>query len=105
MSGEVLAVVVTYHPQAGALQTLLEALATQVDGLLVIDNTPGSAEHVERMLGPLRVGMPHLRLRRNGANLGIAAAQNIGIRKALEEGFDYVLFSDQDSLPDCVIAA
>jgi rhamnosyltransferase len=34
-----------------------------------------------------------------GGNAGIAAAQNTGIKVGLEERFDYVLLSDQDSLP------
>lgn len=32
-----------------------------------------------------------------GANFGIAYAQNIGIRKAMDFGCDYVIFLDQDS--------
>lgn len=105
MSGGVLAVVVTYHPQGAGLQPLLRALAPQVDGLLVVDNTPGSPDHIEYLLAPLRAVMPHLRLQRSGTNLGIAAAQNIGIRVALDEGFEHVLLSDQDSLPDADMVA
>lgn len=105
MSGGVFALVVTYHPQASELQSLLQLLAPQVDHVLVVDNTPGTVDGIERLLTPLRGIMPHLRLQRTGRNLGIAAAQNIGIRMALDEGFDYVFFSDQDSLPDAGMVA
>lgn len=105
MSSRVLAVVVTYHPQAASLQPLLQMLAPQVDHVLVVDNTPGSADGIEFILAPLRAGMPNLRLHRSGSNLGIAAAQNIGIRMALDEEFDYVLFSDQDSQPGAGMVA
>ena len=42
---------------------------------------------------------PNLRIERLGENLGIAAALNIGLEAAVREGFDYVLLSDQESLP------
>ncbi|ONK04680.1 dTDP-rhamnosyl transferase [Pectobacterium actinidiae] len=35
-----------------------------------------------------------------GENLGIAAAQNIGMKWAFEDGADFVLQLDQDSIPD-----
>lgn len=105
MSARVLGIVVAYHPAREALLPLLKALAPQVDALLVVDNTPGASEGIERMLAPLRATLPGLRLQRPGENIGIAAAHNIGIRAALAEGFDYVLLSDQDSLPDAGMVA
>lgn len=41
----------------------------------------------------------HLTLHRANRNLGIAAAQNIGIDIGLQGGADYILLSDQDSVP------
>ncbi len=57
--------------------------------LIVVDNTPG------RDLG-LRAAdrLVYISLRNN---LGIATAQNEGIRQARESGCDYVIFFDQDS--------
>lgn len=95
-----IAVVVTFYPERECLQSLLKALASQVEALLVVDNTPGDGECVESIHTYLRAQMPELRLVRTGVNLGIAAAHNIGIRIALTEGFDYVLLSDQDSMPE-----
>lgn len=106
MSGGVLAVVVAYHPQREALEPLLLALAPQVQALLVVDNTPDRGEAMDQILSPLRERLPNLRLHRMNGNLGIAAAQNVGIRMALEQEFDGVLLSDQDSLPmDDMVAA
>lgn len=96
----VLGIIVAYYPVEEELVPLLAALASQVDTLLVVDNTPGDGDAIELMLAPLRATLTDLRLQRPGENVGIAAAQNIGIRFALAEGFDYVLLSDQDSLPD-----
>jgi rhamnosyltransferase len=95
----VLAVVVTFHPEQIRLLRLMELLCEQVDSVLVVDNTPdelsGSADVLKLLLGSFR----QLRIRRLGENRGIAAAQNIGIQIAIEEGYEHVLFSDQDSLP------
>lgn len=96
----VLGIVVAFHPQPEALLPLLQALAPQVEALLIVDNTPGTGEGIEGILSPLWTSLPGLRLERTGDNIGIAAAQNIGIRIALEENYDFVLLSDQDSLPD-----
>jgi rhamnosyltransferase len=95
----VLAVVVTFRPQADELLPLLQALSPQVEAVLVVDNTPGDDEGIESLLAPLRPMLPNLELRRTGENLGIAAAHNIGISAALAGGYDYILLSDQDSLP------
>lgn len=96
----VLAVVVAYRPEQQPLQRLLAALADQVDEILLVDNTPRDAsaaviaQSVAAVFGRAAIGTWSM-----GGNRGIAAAQNVGIRKALAEAFDYVLLSDQDSVP------
>ena len=41
----------------------------------------------------------------NKANIGIAAALNIGAKKAIEDGFEYLLTMDQDSeAPDSMVS-
>lgn len=88
------AVVITYEPPA--MGRLLEALGRQCARVTVVDN--GSAAHaVDRLRADCaRAGAGLVEL---PDNLGIAAAQNVGIRRALEGGADYILLSDQDSLP------
>lgn len=96
----VLAVVVTYHPNAAQLTQTLNSLLPQVGGIALIDNTDGglpvtAAEAVDQ-----------LRRRYSGAfflvenrdNLGIAAAQNTGIELARQHAFKYVFLSDQDTV-------
>jgi rhamnosyltransferase len=78
---------------------LLAALSKQVGHVLVVDNTPLNDECVSNLL---EEWPPHARpaeLRRLGDNVGIAAALNVGIEAAIERGFEYVLLSDQDSVP------
>lgn len=91
----VCAVVVTYNP-AGDCRALLDALSCQCDAVVVVDN--GSQADAVAVLseschqtGALLVSLP--------ANVGIAAAQNIGIRHASDNGATHVLLSDHDSLP------
>lgn len=84
------AVVVTHNP--GPIGSLLAALADQCDHVIVVDNTPGGDPVLSQSLP---VGSTLLTV---GENIGIAAAQNIGIEHALAHGADAVLLSDQDSI-------
>lgn len=100
-SGElrVLAVVVTFFPNAECLLSLLDQLRRQCQEVLVVDNTPADNDIVFTASREMLAGAGNCRLCRLGWNMGIAAALNVGIDVALAEGFDYVLLSDQDSLP------
>jgi rhamnosyltransferase len=92
------AVVVTYQPDPAATGALLDALAPQVDRLVVVDNgsAPDLVSDLRTRVGALGEGA-HLAALPD--NLGIAAAQNIGIHWVRERGADLVLLSDQDSVP------
>lgn len=90
------AVVVTYNPEETRFKQLLDAALPQVGELVIVDNGSNDAS-----LDWLRL-CPHankLRLMELGKNLGIAAAQNIGISAIRELSLDYVLLFDHDSLP------
>ena len=88
------AVVVTYKPNKGELLTLLQALRPQVDGLVIVDNGSGTPEFLYDLAANFDGRLILLE-----ENQGIACAQNLGIALALEQGFDAVLLSDQDSIP------
>jgi rhamnosyltransferase len=86
------AVVVLYHPETDLLNRLLLSTMNQVQRIYVIDNTSPSAgskipvqESEELHYLPL------------GRNAGLAAAQNVGLRQAIEDGFTHTLLLDQDS--------
>jgi rhamnosyltransferase len=89
----VAAVVVTYHPTPKSLQQLLRATTPQTQGVVIVDNTPGGG-------AKLPDPSPSVAVIRNGANAGLAVAQNQGIRWAAEHGFTHVFMLDQDSVPD-----
>jgi rhamnosyltransferase len=87
-------IVVSYEPDRDALMHLVESLnaLTQV---LIVDNSesePGIASSAA-------VGLAYgCQVIRNARNLGVAEAQNIGIRFARTNGSKYVLLLDQDSI-------
>lgn len=66
-----------------------------MDSVWFIDNTPGTCATSYTPLGESPWPVTYRAL---GENLGIAFAQNLGMREALLEGFDHVLLLDQDSL-------
>ncbi len=89
------AVIVTYEPEPEALKGLLEAAMPQVDAVVVVDNGSQDAvpQWVSEWTDEVAVSLPL------GRNLGIAAAQNEGIKWAKAHGASYVVFFDQDSRP------
>ena len=84
----------------GRLLQVISALGSGAEHVVLVDN--GSRNFDEGRLCELR---PALRIRRLATNLGIAAAQNEGVRLARERGAAYVLFLDQDSIPQSGMVA
>jgi len=93
----VAAVVVLYHPDQLLLGRLLKSIYEEVDAVFAVDNTPGSSTERPPFIGEDFGPDSYIPL---GDNMGIAAAQNVGIRKCLSEGYSHVLLLDQDSCPD-----
>ena len=96
-AASIVAIVVTYEPDAEALQQLLRALRNQVVRAIVIDN--GSTLAIDRVVGTALLADPWCELVRLPSNLGVAAAQNVGIERARETGADFLALFDQDSEP------
>jgi rhamnosyltransferase len=100
--GGVWAVVVTYRPELNKLGVLLDSLACQVNGVVVVDN--GSSQATLSWLGDYQYSLP-LQLVALGDNKGIAAAQNVGIQHAMRNKADYVILFDHDSHPETSMVA
>lgn len=88
-SETVAAVIVTYHPDAGFAERL-EGTARQVGYVIVVDNH--SESRALRQLVTHRI-----ELIENPRNLGIGAALNQGLHRAMALGYRWVLTVDQDS--------
>lgn len=93
MTHRVAAVVVTYNPAPGIVRNI-SVVSTQVSRVVIVDN--GSAVEAEPYLHELEADH-RCTIIRNGQNLGIAAALNLGLKYALEVGCDWTCTLDQDS--------
>ena len=87
---QVFCVLVTYQPDIAHLQHVLARIAEQTPHVILVDNTPGPHAAIATPKGVQCITL--------GKNLGIAAAQNIGIRQALDQGADLIWLSDQDTI-------
>lgn len=86
----VCAVVVFYEPDLEEVKGCIASIGSQVDKVFVFDN---SADACRDSYG-LMENMEYFSF---GENLGLSYAQNYLIRKALVEGFEYLVLCDQDT--------
>ncbi|MEY6432688.1 glycosyltransferase family 2 protein [Thioalkalicoccus limnaeus] len=91
----IIAVVVSFFPDVATLSGNLDVIRDQVNEVILVDNgSPAMAlDALEEKCGRA------ITLCRLGCNTGIAGAQNVGIRIALERGATHVVLFDQDSVP------
>ncbi len=94
-------VVVTYHPDAG-FEARLQAMRTEANPLVVIDNTatPATRERLRRACAE-----SGCELIENEDNLGLAGALNRAFRQLDARGCEAVLAFDQDSTPEPGLAS
>jgi len=84
--------IVTYKTNEDVLEKLLDSIKSQIDKIFVIDNTPNGVNKLENLRDE-KTEIIYL-----NENTGIAHAQNVGIKKALEEGAEFVILSDDDTI-------
>lgn len=90
---KVFCVLVAYQPNIAHLQHVLARIAEHTPHVILVDNTPDQHTAIA-----VREGVQCITL---GKNMGIAAAQNIGVRQALNQGAEIIWLSDQDTVyPD-----
>ena len=89
----VCAVIVSYHPGSEILE-MLQAVLSQVQGLVVVDNGSSSIALDSLRAASRRLGF---HLIENAENLGIAQALNQGVRWAAQQNYPWVVLFDQDS--------
>lgn len=94
---KIAAVVVLYHPDAGALTALVASLQRQAGPIYLVDN---SIPPVTELGEALQQSGQQVRYLPNHANLGIAAALNSAAQRATQDGCELLLTMDQDSRPD-----
>lgn len=96
----ILAVIVTYNGMRWVDRCLGSLRASDVPvEVFVLDN--GSSDGTP---GYIREHFPEVHLEESGENLGFARGNNVGLRYALEQGYDFVYLLNQDAWirPDTV---
>lgn len=89
------AVLINYGPPDDTFESVASLLATGYSALRIILVENGSAaEHRERLTKGLP---PGIELILSDRNLGFSGGNNLGIRRALEDGVDYVLLLNNDA--------
>jgi len=93
--GSICAVIIAYNPGRGFAANFT-AIKGQVDKVIIIDNASG--DETRQVLKNLeKENKDGLEIIYNNENFGVAKAQNIGIKMALKEGYDWVMLLDHDS--------
>lgn len=92
MNRRIYAVIVTYNPELKNLNKLVTDLSEQNCHIVVVDNSNKNIIPED-----LFVHHENCKVFRLGKNEGIAKAQNIGIKHALDDSANKIIFFDQDS--------
>lgn len=85
-------IIILYNSDAKFVMNNIKAIYHSVDEIILVDNSDDVNKVFSSISDNKVTYIPNL------SNLGIAAAQNIGIKKARELKSDFVVLFDQDSL-------
>jgi rhamnosyltransferase len=88
----VCAVIVAFNPEEDHLGQLLRECLDQCDGVVLVNNGSSLALELQHQNRLHTINMVE--------NIGLAAAQNLGVGWAACQQFDFVWFLDQDSWPE-----
>lgn len=95
----ILTIIVTYNGEK-YIEDCIDSLQNQTckTDILVVDNA--SADHTCELI---EGKYPQVKLLSLGYNSGFAHANNVGIQYALEQGYEYVLLINEDTVADCIL--
>ena len=96
-----LAVIVTYNPDVDRLNENLKAISCQIDKAVIVDNGSEDKSFLEKLSFIYNAAVIS-----NEKNKGIAYALNQGMKYAYENGYEWVITLDEDSVcPDNIISS
>ena len=89
-------ILVLYHPNYGLLGKAVQSIIDQCDRLWISDNTDNASyeNYSKIFFGHSQKIIYH----KMEGNVGIAKAQNEGIKYAIDHLYDYIYFLDQDTI-------
>jgi len=86
-------IVVTFNPDTTGLQKTITSILENDVELIIVDNGSSNQNEIDELVSKLE----NTTLVRLNKNLGIAFAQNTGIKAAQDKGADFIWISDQDT--------
>lgn len=92
MQKKVYVIIVTYNGVKWITQCLSSLIANGCNHVIVLDNAS-----TDNTIGLVRDNFPSVDLVSLNENIGFGAANNIGIKKAMESGCDYIFLLNQDA--------
>lgn len=90
----VAAILVTFNPDISLLERVIEKISLQVASLIIIDNASKNTLAISNIVDSTK----NATLILNELNIGLASAQNLGIKKALDSKVTHIILFDQDSI-------
>ena len=92
---KVAAIIISYNPDNNLLDSI-NLLINQVEKIIIVDN--GSESQKKKNINLIKdIDNKKIEVIFNEENLGIATALNIGVKEALNQGYNWILTMDQDS--------
>lgn len=92
---KVAAIIISYNPDNNLLDSI-NLLINQVEKIIIVDN--GSESQKKKNINLIKdIDNKKIEVIFNEENLGIAIALNIGVKEALNQGYNWILTMDQDS--------
>lgn len=86
--------IITYNPDLQRLKQNVAAIDPQVDEIVVVDN---GSKNVADVIGSLS-GYNNIHFIKNKDNMGIATALNEAAQYAKDQGYEWIITLDQDSV-------
>lgn len=90
------AIIVTFNPNINILKDNISSVINQVDTIVVLDNGSSNVKNIELLVKD--INDDKIMLIQLHENLGIAKAQNIGMKIIEEQKLDWSFILDQDSV-------
>lgn len=100
----VCAIIITFNPQISTLQESLLIIKKQVDKVIIVDNN-SDINTVSALKNIITQYPDDFLLIELNNNIGIASAQNVGIKAASNYPYSHILFLDHDSTPEINMVA
>lgn len=88
-------IVITYNPNIDVLKNQLYQLSNQCDKTIIVDNNSSNIKQIKEIISAINYSV--IQLIPLDENLGLGAAQNIGIKISRAKNFDFSILFDDDS--------